>query len=153
MIKEVHFIYVVLASIVAIITIYIAAKKSFLVAMKGQFIELAEKELLMTKLECPIKQNECSTAICTKINELKSDITLSQRDMQEIKNKVNGNLVQMKENIMLVKKNTDENLAEVKNKINGVKQDVKALETSMQKELKEITRFIGSVEQYMKKEK
>ena len=152
MINHLYFIYVILASIVAIITIYIAAKKGFLTAMKGQFIELVEKELLMTKLECPVAQQKCAKEICSHINELKTDLIISQHDISEIKVKVNGNLIDMKNNIAIVKKDVNNSLEQVKNKINEVKQDVKALEVSMQNELKEITKFIGSVEQYMKKE-
>ena len=136
-IEHLYFIYISLAIIVAAITIYCFAKKGFVTAMKGKFMEKGEEENLIIKEElekdCVTKQLGCATKICAKIHDVSTVLTVFEHDILEIKNKVDGNLIA------------------VKDKINGVARNVDSLRTSMEKELRNISKFMGSVEKYMEK--
>ena len=136
-IEHLYFIYISLAIIVAATTIYCFAKKGFITAMKGKFMEKSEEENFVSKEElekdCVKKQLECATKICQKIHQVTTSLTLFEHDMTEIKSKVDGNLIA------------------VKDKINGVATNVDSLRTSMEKELRTISKFMGSVEKYMEK--
>ena len=136
-IEHLYFIYISLAIIVAATTIYYIVKKGLINAMKGKFMEQSEKENLITKEEvdkdCISKQLACATKVCSKIHDVSTALTVFEHDITEIKNKVDGNLIA------------------VKDKINGVAKNVDSLRTSMEKELRNISKFMGSVEKYMEK--
>ena len=146
---QLSYVYILLAVIVALITIVVAGKKGFYALMKGKFMETDDiKESLLTKEEfeheCFVRKSSCSKKICDKIQEIKNGQDAVVREATTIKK-------QVERDANLVKEQVEKNLVEVKGKINGVSADVKELRISIQAELKEITRFMGSVDQYMKK--
>jgi len=135
---QLYYVYVLLAAIVALITIGVAGKKGIHALMKGKFMETDEiKETLLTKEEF---DHQCSK----KIKEIKTGQEAAERSVATIKD-------QVEKDAILIKAQVERNLTEVKDKINGVSSDVKELRTSMQIELQAISRFMGGVEQYMKK--
>ena len=143
------YVYVLLAVIVALITIGVAGRKGVHALMKGSFMETDEiKETLLTKEEfeheCFVKKSACSSKICDKIKEIKAGQIAAELAAVAIKEQVEKDAVKIKSQV-------EQNLVEVKDKINGVSGDVKGLRTSMQAELQAISHFMGGVEQYMKK--
>ena len=144
-----NYVYVLLAVVVALITIGVAGKHGVQFLMKGKFMETDEiKETLLTKEEfehqCFVKKSACTTKICDKIKEIKAGQEIAERSAVVIKEQVEKDAV-------LIKIQVEKNLVEVKEKINGVSAEVKELRTSMQIELKQISHFMGGVEQWMKK--
>jgi hypothetical protein len=146
---QLYYVYALLAAIVALITIGVAGKKGIHALMKGKFMETDEAEkTLLTKEEfhhqCSKRKSSCSTKICGEIKEIKIGQEAAERSVVAIKG-------QAEKDAILIKVQVEKNLVEVKEKINGVSADVKELRTSMQIELQAISRFMGGVEQYMKK--
>jgi len=147
--SHIYFLYILFATVVAAIAIGVAGKKGFYALMKGKFMETDEiRESLLTKEEfdhqCFVRKSSCAKSICDKIQELKNGQEAVERKTALVKE-------QVEKDAETIKNQVEKNLAEVKGKINGVSSDVKELRISMQFELKEITRFMGSVDQYMKK--
>jgi len=145
---QLHYVYILLAILVALITIGVAGRKGIHALMKGKFMEKDEKETLLTKdefkHECFVKKTTCVKSICDKIKEIKVGQEAAEKEAATIK-------TQVEKDASILKVQVEKNLVEVKDKINGVSADVKELRTSMQVELQAISHFMGGVEQYMKK--
>ena len=145
---QLYSVYIMLAVVVALITIGVAGRKGIYLLMKGKFMETDGKETLLTKEEyehqCFVKKSACSTKICDKIKEIKTGQVAAELAAATIKEQVEKDAIKIKDQV-------EKNLIEVKEKINGVSADVKELRGSMQIELQAISRFMGGVEQYMKK--
>ena len=146
---QLYSVYIMLAVVVALITIGVAGRKGIYLLMKGKFMEIDDvKETLLTKEEfehqCFVKKSACSTKICDKIKEIKTGQVAAELAAATIKEQVEKDAIKIKDQV-------EKNLIEVKEKINGVSADVKELRGSMQIELQAISRFMGGVEQYMKK--
>jgi len=145
---QLYYVYILLAAIVALITIGVAGKKGLYLLMKGKFMETDEKQTLLTKdefeHECFKKKTVCVKNICDEIKGIKSGQEAAERNAATIKE-------QVKNDATILKAQVERNLVEVKDKINGVGLEVKELRDSMQIELKQISHFMGGVEQWMKK--
>ena len=145
---QLYYVYVLLAIFVALITIAVAGKKGIYALMKGKFMETGEKAELLTvddfEHKCFEKKVTCVKNICDKIQEVKHTQESTEKDIAALKHK-------SEKDASDIKLQVERNLVTVTSKINGVSSDVKELRISMQLELKEITRFMGSVDQYMKK--
>ena len=147
--EHLYYLSLLLAAIVAAITIGVTGRKGIHSLMKGKFMETDEiKDTLLTKEDfehqCFVKKSACSTKICDKIKEIKTGQVAAELAAATIKKQVEADAVKIKDQV-------EKNLVEVKEKINGVSADVKDLRSSMQIELQAISRFMGGVEQYMKK--